>query len=135
MQPVDYFTKEVEQLRGMYAENAKEIWDSERYCLLATGAIWSWSAAHPGDPGGRLLLWAPVLITGLFGLRAWGTYKKMTLIRTYLAELEREIALPNNLGWERRFSSEAARFRTTTAYAFWFLLFAIDVVVATVFRR
>jgi len=135
MNAEDYLLKECEQLRTMYSENAKEIWDGERYCLLATGAIWSWCAANPNALGVRYLLWAPVLLTGVLSLRAWATYAKMAAIQAYLRKVENTAGLDHGLGWERGFAQQAGKFRTATGWAFWLILIATTIGVAVAFGR
>lgn len=128
--PSDYLLGESEHLRTLYRESAQETWTLERYAMAATALVWSWCAAHLDAPGFRLLIWTPVIITIVLGLRAWSIYRNMAVACQYLARLESALGLPEELGWERHLARHRNPLRIATAYLFWPLISSIAVVVA-----
>ena len=119
----DYLTKEVDYLRHLLADLSAQIATSERYALLATGAVWSWAAANLRAPEARAIVWVPLLLTQLFGFRAWGFGRTLRLIRKYLRRVEETVALPDGLGWQKFLSRDPSRsVQWLTGFGFWVLL-------------
>ena len=52
----EYLQKEAEYIRGAILISIDKIEELERYALLTTGAIWSWSAANSQSPAVRIIL-------------------------------------------------------------------------------
>jgi len=137
-QPADavaFLTKECEHLRQTYYESIKEIQTLERYCLVTVGAIWSWCAANLSQPSSQIVIWIPVLIAPLFGLRAWGIYRTLAAMRRYLHRVEAAFQLPDALGWERYHGEHPDPVQVASGYAFWIALQALTGVAALVFHR
>jgi hypothetical protein len=131
----EYLLKESEHLKKVYDESAKEISILERYALVATGAIWSWCAANVKSPVFHVLIWVPLIIQILFGLRAWGIYQSMVSTREYLERIEMTVQLPEGLGWGRFLKQHSRGLRVSTSYAFWIALHIITLVVALLYGR
>src|SRR5689334_1936758 len=116
----EFLAKELDHVRQVYADAIQEISTIERYSVAAAAAIWSWCAAHITDPGVSTLLWLPVAVAILFGLRAWGIFQRMSAASSYLLTLERRMKLPAGIGWEHH-RAPSTRLRTVTGFLFWAL--------------
>jgi hypothetical protein len=129
-----FLLSEAEYLRKVYYDSDKEIGVLERYALVASGAIWSWCAANADSAVFPVLVWLPLLLQILFGLRAWGIYRMMITTRRYLAEVEEKtVGLSKDLGWGRYLSQHGRGLRVATGYLFWAVLHAISILIALVY--
>jgi len=126
----DYLVKEADHLRARYGELRRETRALETYTLTAVGVIWSWCAANGESTHSDYLVWLPVPVVLLFGIRALGISLLMSTVGSYLLRLESTFTdLPDELGWER-FSRKdrAMTIWPFTAYAFWGSLSVLSVV-------
>jgi hypothetical protein len=136
IEPDDYLGKEIDHLRRRFTEIADQVAALERYALLATGAIWSWCVSNADAPGTKLLVWAPFVMTQLFGLRAWGLGRTLRLIRRYLVAVEATVPLPDGLGWQRYLAREPSRsVQWLTGTGFWVLLSLVTLAFTLFFGR
>ena len=130
----EFLLLEVQYVRSLHTEAARETRALETYATLASGAIWSWVIANHDAPGRSILLWVPLAITQLLGMRAWVVYRLMRTMRKYLVALEATASLPNGLGWECfHTNAPGRRLRVATAVAFWNALSLGNVTVALLF--
>lgn len=127
-----YLMSEAEYMRKIFEDSAKWIEVLERYSLLVTGAIWSWVAANISNTEFQIkyIIWLPVLVQFLFGVRAWSISKDMASMIDYLKKIETKIQLPDNLGWATYWDTNRSRYRDVTGYLFWGVLQCISLIVA-----
>ena len=129
----DYFVREQAYLRDTYAALRKETRELETYTLLAVGAIWSWCAANSGTGHIAYLVWLPVVIVGLFGMRAFGVYLHMRALNRYLSTLESRLC--DSTGWMHFAAASDYRWIwPATAFVFWVTLTVLTLLVPFVLR-
>ncbi len=126
-----YLLHELAHVRAIEAQAARETRALETYATLASGAVWSFAVLNLDAPGFLGLIWLPMIVTQLLGLRAVSIYGIMRAMRRYLVRVETRVALPEGLGWEQFFGPAPQRkTRVTTAIVFWVLLSLSNLTVA-----
>lgn len=131
---VEITIKEMEYVRNVCDERINQTRILERYSLLATGGIWSWCATNVEAPEVTLLKWMPAIITFLFGMRAWGYAKAIISAKDYLSILEKSMALPDEIGWEKYLTQNQEPRLAITAYLFWGILQSLTILVPPFYR-
>lgn len=130
--PDHAITAERDHVRKLSADYAVETSALERYALTLAGIIWSWCLTNAHTAGVKALLFAPVLTTSLFGIRAFALYRTRQVATSYLEQLQRQSGLAASFGWEQHLMRNGQRLRVITAFAFWSALQLITLVVALV---
>ncbi len=118
----EFLSKEAEHVRNVYDERVSQTRALERYSLFTTGIIWAWCSTNLEFPAVKILVWMPALITFLFGIRAWGNARAMYSAREYLAKIEGNISLPEDMGWGKHLTKKEEPRLSITAYTFWAVL-------------
>lgn len=130
----EYLDKEIDYLRNTYLALRKETRDLESYTLLAIGVIWSWFATNSNATHAVFIVWLPLILVQLFGIRALGVFMQMRTIRKYLKQIEND-KLPSGSGWENFLEQDKARFIwPITAFSFWTALTILAIIVPFLIR-
>jgi hypothetical protein len=130
----EYLNNEINFLRTNFADLRKETRALETYTLISVSAIWSWCAANSNSSHVIYLIWLPVLMVILFGIRAFGVYLQMITIKRYLVEIENN-TISNDFGWEKfQRNSKLREIWPITAFAFWIILSVVTLIAPTLFR-
>ena len=117
-----------------YSKRAQEIRETERFTMIACAAIWSWSAAHTNSPAIKYLMWFPVILSVVLGLRCLTIFLAMVSTRKYLFEIEKQIEIPEGFGWARKLE-RPERPRSYISCIFWFLFQSLTIVVAIIYGK
>jgi uncharacterized membrane protein len=135
----EFLVAEYSALRAEVLATLSEVRALKRYIVLGCAGIWSWAATHPESP--RALLFVPVVLTLLGGLRAWTYSRDFHFAHVYIGRLEqtlledapgetrRKDAFP--LGWEK-YDKEGHNYVTVSAIIFWVALLLAAVVAVCV---
>ncbi len=104
---------------------------TERYVLIALGAIYSYLAAQKGElPPGAW--YAPTFVVVVAFIRAVGLGYRQKQLLKYLQEMEGRLTLPSGVsGWAEWFS-KLPPFIAISAGAFYVLLIVVTLVVALI---
>ncbi len=129
----EYLINEANYLRESFDTSAKEIGMLERYALLTTGTIWAWIVSNVDNSAFNIeyIIWLPLFIQVLFGLRAWSVYNDMRALLNYISEIEKSFKLTSNLGWAQYWTRNRSKYRSTTGYVFWIILNLATILIAT----
>ena len=130
--PAPVVASEREYVRKLCTEYSGETSALERYALTLAGVIWSWCLTNSHAVGVRILLFAPVLTTTLFGIRALALYRSRQEAYAYIEKLDQLAGIPLGFGWEQHHRGHGQRLRVVTAYAFWSALQLITLLVAVI---
>jgi len=114
----EFQTKELESLRQELNDSVKAIWEIERYALTLTGGIWAWGIPQ-ANKGFAAVMWLPLGLNLLFGLRALALYRHVNRISGYLLLVERKLWGGERQGWENYFRKNTDPLTLITAYVFW----------------
>lgn len=128
--PEPIIASEREHVRKICTEYSSQTSALERYALTLAGVIWSWCLTNVQAVGVKALLFAPVVTTSLFGIRAFALYRSLQIAAMYLEKLKQLSGLPPSFGWEQHHQENGQRLRVATAYAFWSALQLITLLVA-----
>ena len=117
-----FYMAEYGALRAEVLLSLADVRALERYIAVACAAIWSWAAIHPEAP--VELLWIPIILSCLGGLRAWAYSQDFISTHGYICEIEDLLGTstgPVPGGWEHFPKARRGRI-TFSAIVFWILL-------------
>jgi hypothetical protein len=109
----------------------------ERYAVVIIGVTWSWCASNANSFAFELLVWIPAVACALFGIRAGAIHVQARAARRYIANVERALELPIQLGWGRdqmKQSKGIPAFVAITAYLFWLVVTVGTVAIPLIVR-
>jgi len=127
----EYLEGQLEYVRSLSRESFAEIRRLEHYALIGTIAIWSWLAGDGRIEQYGFMAWFPVVLTALFGIRAYGHYQYARAAAGHLREIEIHIGVPMELRWDQLETGILPRLRVHTGFAFWIALFGLTFGLAT----
>jgi hypothetical protein len=130
----EFHLQEFDALRHEMDESVKAIWDIERYILLITGGIWAWSIPQSGTAF-KGVMWLPLGLNLLFGLRALALYRHVNRISNYLLLVEKRLRADEHVGWEHYFRKHTDPFTVGTAYVFWICILLASVILPLIYTR
>jgi hypothetical protein len=131
--PTDYLVKEFEGLRREIGETVREIWQIERYALVATAGIWTWSLTDRMNLV-PYVLWLPLGLNIIFSLRALSLYRHARRISDYLLMNETRLFPDASVGWERYFHRNNDPLELATIWVLWLSLLVASIVVPVLLR-
>ncbi len=97
------------------------------FALVASGAIWSWFGTNSPEEINPWLIWLPAILTALFVVKTFWTHKSIGMIAKYVQDLERQIGLPETVGWERWLGKNKPN--KSFNYLFWSVLLGGNLLV------
>lgn len=126
----NYLMDEINFVRESYLNGVEDIRKLERYAVVIVATIWSWSAANIGNPAVAIIVWIPLVTVLLFGIRAWSISLQLRAHQEYLTTVEKDVDLPEGLGWQQNRPSGPAKTRIVTGYLFWATLQILAIGIA-----
>jgi hypothetical protein len=129
-----WIVEESKFIRDLYYRRSQEIRETERFTMIACAAIWSWSAANTNSPAIKYLMWFPVILTVVLGLRCMTIFLAMVSARKYLFKIEKQTEISGGFGWATELERQE-RPRSYISYIFWFLFQSLTIVVAILYGK
>lgn len=119
----EYHIQELITLKSEINETITALWEIERYALLATAAIWTWSLTN-APTGLSVAKWLPLGLNLLFGLRSLALHRHIVTISRYLTLLEDTFLPDDSLGWEKYLERHADPLTVASSTILWIALLA-----------
>jgi hypothetical protein len=133
----EFLLNELDQVRKDYEGFIEETRRLERYAIVIIGVTWSWCASNADSFAFHLLIWFPAAACALFGIRAGAIHVQARAARRYIANVERALELPIQLGWgndQMKQSRGIPALVAITAYLFWFVVSVGTVAIPLILR-
>ncbi|HVT56783.1 MAG TPA: hypothetical protein VHR45_00140 [Thermoanaerobaculia bacterium] len=121
-----FLLEEFKALRKEIDDSVGETRLLERVALIATGAIWAWLAEK-----NRLnywLIWSPLVIIVLSGLRSLAIFHRIKMLGLYLNSMEVKYLQPP-YGWEHSKFHREHHLISMSAVIYWIILVILAIAV------
>jgi hypothetical protein len=132
--------KEYDKLQTEISQLLAEISSLEKFSVLSSGGVFSWLLTDGQSPSTKLGFFLPAILVGLFGLIAWGQFKRIKLIGAYIREKYEPLLNEGqdekySFGWERYLDKALGKnpsWLFSGRAGMWLIHFVTDLIIAIV---
>lgn len=117
---------EFQELQARYRQLVDDTVWLQRYVLIFSGAVWAWIFSGSAKSPQNLAVWAPLVITVLFSLKAIILHLYAQRIHSYLHRVEEWMEL-DNLGWS---AAQSKMGFANWLLVFWFIVAVVNLSLA-----